>query len=79
MLEEKITAPFLQHIKNDDQCLFSNLRYFALCLGEGIGAFFSGVLIVYSLKYLFLGGIIFTIVQIIMYMYLDKLKKLKKS
>lgn len=75
MLEEKITAPFLQKIKNDDQFLFSNLRYFALSLGEGIGAFLSGVLIVYSLKYLFIGGIFFTIIQIFMYAYLDKLKK----
>ena len=79
MLEEKITAPFLKDIKSEDQFLYSNLRYFALCIGEGIGAFLAGILIVYSLKYLFLGAIIFTIVQIMVYMYLDKLRSSKNS
>ena len=75
MLEEKITAPFLKDIKSDDQFLFSNFRYLSLCLGEGIGAFLAGILIIYSLKYLFLGAIIFTIIQIIIYSYMDKLRK----
>ncbi len=78
MLEEKITAPFLQNIKSEDQFLFSNFRYLALCLGEGIGAFLAGVLIVYSVKYLFLGAIIFTIIQIFIYNKLDILKENNK-
>jgi predicted MFS family arabinose efflux permease len=78
MLEEKITAPFLKDVRSDDQFLFSNFRYLSLCLGEGIGAYLAGLLIVHSLKYLFLGGIVFTIIQIFMYYYLDRLKKSSK-
>ena len=45
LLEDKSTGTFLKRVKNEDQFLFGNIRYFVACLGEGIGAFLAGVLI----------------------------------
>ena len=75
ILEDKVTGSFVQLIDKEDQFLYGNLRYFAVCIGEGIGAFLAGVLISYSIRYLFLGAGIVTIVQTLVLIYLDKLKK----
>jgi len=66
LLEEKSTGTFLRRIKNKDQFLFGNIKYFVACIGEGIGAFLAGVLIVTSFKNLFLGAAISTTIQIIL-------------
>ena len=66
LLEEKSTGTFLKRIKNQDQFLYGNIRYFVACIGEGIGAFLAGVLIVTSFRNLFLGAGISTIIQIIL-------------
>ena len=75
ILEDKVTGSFLQIIDEEDQFLYGNIRYFVACLGEGIGAFLAGILVVKSVKYLFLGAGILTIVQTIILIYLDKIKK----
>ena len=77
ILEDKVTGVFLRIIDKNDQFLYGNIRYFVVCIGEGIGAFLAGVLLGFSFKYLFLGAGIVTIVQTLIYIYLDK-KLLKK-
>ena len=66
LLEDKSTGTFLQRVKNEDQFLFGNIRYFVACIGEGIGAFLAGVLIVSAFKNIFLGAAITTTIQIIL-------------
>ncbi len=75
ILEDKVTGSFLQIIDEEDQFLYGNIRYFIACLGEGIGAFLAGILVVKSVKYLFLGAGVLTIIQTIILIYLDKIKK----
>ena len=72
LLEDKSTGTFLKRIKNEDQFLFGNIRYFIGCLGEGIGAFLAGILIVISFKNIFLGASITTIIQIILLIIANK-------
>lgn len=66
LLEDKSTGTFLKRVKNEDQFLYGNIRYFIACLGEGIGAFIAGVLIVMSFRNIFLGAAITTTIQIIL-------------
>jgi hypothetical protein len=66
LLEDKSTGTFLKRVKNEDQFLYGNIRYFIACLGEGIGAFIAGVLIVISFRNIFLGAAITTTIQIIL-------------
>ncbi len=66
LLEDKSTGTFLKRVKNEDQFLYGNIRYFIACLGEGIGAFLAGILIVISFKNIFLGAAITTTIQIIL-------------
>ena len=75
ILEDKVTGSFLQIIDEEDQFLYGNIRYFVACLGEGIGAFLAGILVVKSVKFLFLGAGVLTIIQTIILIYLDKIKK----
>lgn len=75
ILDNKTSGVFIERIDKEDQFLFSNIRYFAVCVGEGIGAFIAGILIGYSLKVLFLGAFVFTLLQTLVLIYLDKLKK----
>jgi hypothetical protein len=81
VLEDKATGCFLTLIKEEDQFLFGNIRYFCMTLGEGIGAYLAGVLLSNSINSLFLGASIITISQTIMYFYLSKIReeKLNKS
>ncbi len=74
ILDNKITGTFLEMIDSQSQFLFGNIRYFAACIGEGIGVFLAGLLIEISFKYIFLGAIFVTIVQVIILIYLDKLR-----
>ena len=75
ILEDKVTGAFLQIIDEDNQFLYGNIRYFIVSLGEGIGAFIAGVLLTRSFGFLFLGAAIITIIQTIIMLYLDKLKR----
>ena len=75
ILDNKTSGVFIERIDKEEQFLFSNIRYFAVCIGEGIGAFIAGILIGYSLKVLFLGAFVFTLLQTLVLIYLDKLKK----
>ena len=80
ILEDKATGSFLEEVAEENQFLFGNLRYFALCLGEGIGAFLAGVLISNSLRVVFLGAGIFIVLLTLISISLDSLKKkCKKS
>ena len=75
ILEEKVTGKFLQIIDENNQFLYSNIRYFTISLGEGIGAAIAGILLSISFKLLFLGASIITIVQTIILIYLGSLRK----
>lgn len=66
LLEDKSTGTFLKRVDNEDQFLYGNIRYFVACLGEGIGAFLAGILIVTSFRNIFLGASITTAIQIIL-------------
>lgn len=78
VMEDKVTGTFVEMIDEKNQFLYGNLRYFAMSLGEGIGAFLAGVLISNSLRILFLGAGIMTIIQTSVFIYLNKLRKDKK-
>ena len=75
ILDNKTSGVFIERVEKEYQFLFSNIRYFAVCVGEGIGAFLAGVLLGHSIKVLFLGAFIFTLLQTLVLIYLDKLKK----
>ncbi len=78
LLEDKSTGTFLKRVANEDQFLYGNIRYFVACIGEGIGAFLAGVLIVSSFKNIFLGASITTTIQIILLLIAYKSIKNKK-
>ena len=75
ILEDKVTGKFLQIVDENNQLFYGNVRYFIISLGEGIGAFIAGVLLTSSLRLLFLGAAIITILQTIIMLYLSKLRK----
>ena len=75
ILDNKTTGTFLELIDKKEQFLFGNIKYFAACIGEGIGVFLAGILISISFKYVFMGAIVITIIQIMIFVYLDKLIK----
>ena len=75
ILEDKVTGVFLQLIDEENQFLHSNIRYFVSCIGEGIGTFIAGILLMISFKYIFLGAGIITLIQVIMLIYMAKLKE----
>ena len=75
ILDNKTTGTFLELIDKKEQFLFGNIKYFAACIGEGIGVFLAGILISISFKYIFMGAIVITIIQIMIFVYLDKLIK----
>jgi hypothetical protein len=75
ILEDKVTGSFLQIIDENNQFLYGNIRYFIVSLGEGIGAFLAGLFLTKSFGFLFLGAAIITIIQTIIMLYLDKLKR----
>ena len=81
MLEDKVTGSFVTLIEEENQFLFGNLRYLAMTLGEGIGAFLAGIFLEVSLNRLFLGAGVITIIQTLIYIYLGHIreKKLKIS
>ena len=75
ILEDKVTGAFLQIVDENNQFLYGNIRYFVACLGEGIGAFLAGILLVKSFRLLFLGAAVITIIQTTIFIYLSKLRK----
>ena len=81
LLEDKVTGSFVTLIEEENQFLFGNLRYLAMTLGEGIGAFLAGIFLEVSLNRLFLGAGVITIIQTLIYIYLGHIreKKLKIS
>ena len=64
-------------IEEENQFLYGNIRYLALTLGEGIGAYLAGVFLSCSFSSLFLGAGIVTIAQTIIFFYLGKLREEK--
>ncbi len=77
ILEDKVTGSFITMIEEENQFLYGNIRYLALTLGEGIGAYLAGVFLSCSFSSLFLGAGIVTIVQTIIFFYLGKLREEK--
>ena len=79
VLEDKVTGTFVEQIEEKNQFLFGNMRYLALCLGEGIGAYIAGLLLEISFRHLFLGGAILTIIQTCIFFYLSRLNSVKNA
>ena len=77
VLEDKTTGTFVEQIDEKNQFLYENMRYLALCLGEGSGAYLAGVFLEISFRSLFLGAALITIIQTIIFFYLSKLNKEK--
>ncbi len=75
ILEDKVTGSFLKLIGKSDYFLYENIRYFIACVGEGIGAFLAGILLGFSLRALFLGAGIVTIIQMILLIHADTVKQ----
>lgn len=75
ILEDKINGVYVRRIDTDSQFLFGNIRYFVLSLGEGIGTYLAGYLIQISFRSIFLGAAVFTILQIILFVNLGKIKE----
>lgn len=74
ILEDKVNGTYINRIDTNSQFLFGNIRYFILSLGEGIGTYLAGYLLEISFRSLFLGASILTILQIIMFINLDKIR-----
>ncbi len=74
ILEDKVTGVYQRRIDNNSQFLFENIRYFVCSVGEGIGAFLAGILLLSSFKTLFLGAFIVTLIQTFIQLYLEKIK-----
>ena len=74
ILDDKVTGTYLARIDTNSQFLFGNIRYFILSLGEGIGVYLAGYMLEISFRALFLGASVFTILQIIMFLNLDKIR-----
>ena len=74
ILDDKVTGTYLKRVNDNAQFLFGNIRYFTLSLGEGIGTYLAGYLLEISFKTLFLGASVLTILQIIMFLNLDKIR-----
>lgn len=75
ILEDKVTGSFLKIIGKSDYFLYENIRYFIICVGEGVGAFFAGILLGISLRALFLGAGIVTMIQIMLLIQADTVKE----
>lgn len=74
ILDDKVNGTYITRIDTNSQFLFGNIRYFILSLGEGIGVYLAGYMLEISFRSLFLGAAVFTILQIIMLLNLDKIK-----
>ena len=75
ILEDKVTGTFLKLIGKSDYFLYENIRYFIVCVGEGIGAFLAGILLGFSLRALFLGAGIVTVIQMFLLIHADAVKQ----
>ncbi len=73
ILEDKVTGVYQRTVDNDSQFLFENIRYFISSVGEGIGTFLAGILLLGSFKVLFLGAFIVTLIQTLIQLYLEKI------
>lgn len=78
LLEDNTLNVFINKIDNNSKLLFENIRYCVCSIGEGIGTYLAGLLILKSLKLVFLYGMIFTIIQIVLLIYTNSLKKKDK-
>lgn len=75
ILDDKINGVYVRKIDTNSQFLFGNIRYFVLSLGEGIGTYLAGYLIQISFRSIFVGAAVFTILQIILFVNLGKIKE----
>lgn len=75
ILDDKVNGTYVRRIKTNSQFLFGNIRYFILSLGEGVGTYLAGYMLKISFRSLFLGASIFTVLQIIMFLNLDKIRE----
>lgn len=75
ILDDKINGVYVRRIDTNSQFLFGNIRYFVLSLGEGVGTYLAGYLLQISFRSLFLGAAVFTILQIVLFLSLGKIKE----
>lgn len=73
-LEDKVLAVFINNVDGNSKFLYENIRYFIASIGEGIGAFLAGIFLAKSLKMLFMAAAIFTLLQMIVLYYTEKLR-----
>lgn len=74
LLDDKVNGTYIRKVDDDCQFLFGNLRYFLLSLGEGVGTFLAGYLLQIGFGTLFLGAALFTLSQVILFIFLDNMR-----
>lgn len=74
-------APYVNRYSNDEQLAFNNLKEMIEYIGTGIGVFLCGMALTFSIRYIFLVGILCVLAQISFAFYALKLrnKELDKS
>lgn len=72
ILDDKVNGVYIRKIRTDSQFLFGNIRYFVLCIADGLGIFIAGILLDISISLLFLTSAIITIISMLVYMFLCK-------
>ena len=75
ILDDKVNGVYIRNIKTDSQFLFGNIRYFVLCLADGLGIFIGGYLLELNIKYVFLAAALITILATLVYTILCKSKE----
>lgn len=62
-------APYVNRFKNEEQLAFNNLKEMIEYIATGIGIFFCGIALVYGVRYIFLVGGLFIMLQIAFALY----------
>ncbi len=68
ILDDKVNGVFIRKIDTNSQFLFGNIRYFVLCVADGLGIFMSGILINYGISYIFLVSGFITLIAMFVYL-----------
>lgn len=74
-----IESPYVNRYDDKEQLAFNNLNEMIDYVGESIGIFLCGLVIIYNLRYIFLIGSIFALIQIIFAMWALYLRNKESS
>lgn len=72
ILDDKVNGVYIRSIRTDSQFLFGNIRYFVLCIADGVGVFLAGILLNISLSTLFIVSAALTLLGIFVYTFFCK-------